>query len=80
MITLAGIINLAVTWKRNMREFALVGAWALAAIAVANWEVSQTVAYAAIVVATVLFVSSSYHGFRNRATSPANKCREHFKK
>ncbi|MDC8002402.1 tryptophan-rich sensory protein [Aequorivita todarodis] len=80
MIVIAGIINLAVTWKRNMREFALVGAWALAAIAVANWDVSQTVAYAAIAVSAVLFVSSGYHAFKNRGTSPANKCREYFRK
>ncbi|HET8804377.1 MAG TPA: tryptophan-rich sensory protein [Aequorivita sp.] len=77
MIIIAGIINLVITWKRNMREFALVGAWALVAIAVANWEVSQTVAYAAIAVAAVLFVSSSYHAFKNRVTSPVNKCKEY---
>ncbi len=80
MIIIAGIINIVVTWKRNMREFALVGVWALAAIAVANWEVSQTVAYAAIVVAAVLFVSSGYHAFNNRETSPVNKCKEYLKK
>ena len=77
MIIIAGIINLVVTWRRNMREFALVGVWALAAIAVANWNVSKTVAYAAIAVAAVLFVSSSYHGFKNRATSPNIKLKEH---
>ncbi|QQX77559.1 MULTISPECIES: tryptophan-rich sensory protein [Aequorivita] len=80
MIIIAGIINLVVTWRRNMREFALVGVWALAAIAVANWDVSKTVAYSAIAVAAVLFVSSSYHGFKNRNTNPMNKCREYFKK
>ncbi len=36
MIIVAGIINLIVTWNRNMREYALVGSWALIAIAVAN--------------------------------------------
>ena len=77
MIIIAGIINLIVTWKRNMREFALVGTWALSAIAVANWEVSQTVAYTAIAVAAILFVSSGYHAFKNRDTSPANKYREY---
>lgn len=77
MIIIAGIINLVVTWKRNMREFALVGAWALAAISVANWDASQTVAYIAITVAVVLFMSSSYHALKNRATSPVNKCKEY---
>ena len=80
MIIIAGIINLAVTWKRNMREFAFVGAWALAAIAVANWEVSQIVAYSAIAVAGILFISSSYHAFKNRDTSPVNKWKEYLKK
>lgn len=77
MIIIAGIINLAVTWKRNMREYALVGAWALAAIAVANWDKSQIVAYSAIAVAGILFISSSYHAFKNRDTSPVNKCKEY---
>lgn len=80
MIFIAGIINLIVTWKRNMREFALVGAWALVAIAVANCETSQTVAYVAIAVAVVLFVSSSYHAFKNRTTSPVNKYKEYLSK
>ena len=80
MIIIAGIINLMVTWKRNMREFAMVGAWALVAISVANWDVNQTVAYAAIAVAAILIVNSGYHGFKNKATSPVNKCREYFKK
>ena len=55
MIIIAGIINLLVIWKRNMREFGLVGIWALAAIAVANWEINQTVSYAAIFTAAILF-------------------------
>jgi len=78
MILIAGIINLIVTWTRNMREFALVGVWALTAIAVANWENNQTVAYTAIFVAAILFVSSASHGFKNRDTSPFNKLNERF--
>src|SRR5690554_4050518 len=80
MIIIAGIINLAVTWQRNMREFALVGAWALVAICVANWEVSSTVANSALVVAIVLVSSSSYHALKNRSTSPAEKYKEFRKK
>ena len=55
MIIIAGIINLAVTWKRNMREFALVGVWALVAIAVANWENNLPVVYTSLITATILF-------------------------
>ncbi|MDN3723151.1 tryptophan-rich sensory protein [Aequorivita sp. SDUM287046] len=80
MIIIAGIINMVVTWRRNMREFALVGTWALVAIAVADWDVSRSVSYAAIAVAAVLFISSGYHAFKNMATSPVNKCKEYLGK
>ena len=80
MIIIAGIINFTVIWNRNMREFALVGAWALVAIAVSDWDINRNVSYVAIAVAAILFVSSGYHGFKNRATSPVNKCKEYFKK
>jgi hypothetical protein len=73
MIIVAGIINLIVTWNRNMREYALVGAWALVAIAVANWESATSIVVAAIVVASVLFVSSGIHAYKNRETSPFKK-------
>lgn len=36
MILVAGAINLFMTWKRNMREFTLVGVWGLVAVAVTN--------------------------------------------
>ncbi|WP_313112286.1 tryptophan-rich sensory protein [Aequorivita sediminis] len=77
MIVLAGVINLIVTWKRNMREFALVGTWALVAIAVANWDENKIVVYVSLLVGAVLFISSSYHAFKNRETSPINKCKEY---
>ncbi len=70
MIVIAGLLNLFVTWNRNMREFALVGAWALIAIAVANWEVQQTISHTAIGVGIVLILSSSVHAIRNWKTLP----------
>lgn len=73
MILIAGVINLVITWTRNMREFALVGVWALVAIAVANWNDQPSVVVTALVVAAVLFVSSSVHGYQNRETSPWKK-------
>ncbi|WP_038532980.1 tryptophan-rich sensory protein [Formosa agariphila] len=78
LITIATAINLIVTWKRNMREFALVGAWALVAIYVANSAVNTTVAYTALVSAILLVVSSSVHGYLNKETSPAVKLKEYF--
>ncbi|HEX6982550.1 MAG TPA: hypothetical protein VF181_07295 [Balneolaceae bacterium] len=70
MILAAGAINLAITWTRNMREFALVGVWALVAIAVANWGDVQSIVYTAIIVAALLFISSGIHGFKNRNSFP----------
>jgi len=76
MITIATLISLVLTWTRSMREFALVGSWALAAIAVANWESNETVKIAAISCAAVLFISSSIHGYMNRETSPIKKLKQ----
>jgi hypothetical protein len=69
MILIAGGINVAMIWTRNMREFALVGIWGLAAIAVANWSSIQAVAYAAIILAGILFINIAAHGFINRQRS-----------
>ncbi|SDL69108.1 hypothetical protein SAMN04488034_10811 [Salinimicrobium catena] len=73
MILVAGTISLIITWTRNMREFALVGVWALVAIAVANWNEHSEVVFTALAVAAVLFVSSSIHGYQNREYSPWKK-------
>ncbi len=73
MILAAGIINLVITWTRNMREFALVGVWALVAIAVANWNEHSSIVITALAVAAILFVSTSIHGYQNRETSPWKK-------
>lgn len=81
-ITLIGIatsINLIVTWKRNMREFALVGAWALIAIAIANWETNEAIKITACIAAGILMISSSIHAIKNRETNPARKCIAYFK-
>jgi hypothetical protein len=66
MIIIAGIINLIITWTRNMREFALVGVWGLVAVAVSNWNPEKSIAYTALVVAVILFISSSVHAYKNR--------------
>lgn len=76
MIVIATLINLIITWKRNMREFAIVGAWALVAIGIANQDLENTVAYTAFIAAAVLILSSSIHGFKNRDTNPLVKLLE----
>ena len=70
MIIVSGILNLLMIWKRNMREFALVGVWALVAIAVANWNDVTSIAYISIIVAAILFINVSIHGYKNRKTNP----------
>jgi hypothetical protein len=76
MIVIATAINLIITWKRNMREFGLVGAWALIAIGVANNDEQNTIAYAAFITAAILIMSSSAHAFKNRNTNPVKKLKQ----
>jgi hypothetical protein len=70
MIVIATLLNLIITWKRNMREFALVGAWALIAIGVANQDIQTTIAYTAFTAAGILVVSSGFHTAKNKDTNP----------
>jgi len=73
MIGIAVIVNSLMIYKRNMREFALVGVWALIAIYVRHESGNQLIAYTAIGGAILLLVYISYHGFVNRKTSPFHK-------
>ena len=76
MIVVAVLVNLFMIATRNMREFALVGVWALVAIAVRHWATIPAIAWSALVGAVVLFVAASIHGYRNRATAPHIKLRQ----
>ncbi|SDB49354.1 hypothetical protein SAMN03097699_1686 [Flavobacteriaceae bacterium MAR_2010_188] len=80
MIIIATAINLIVTWKRNMREFALVGAWALIAIAIENKDIHSIIFYVAIGAALVLIISSTYHSYLNRDTNPFKKLQQYQQK
>lgn len=73
MISVAGFINLIITWTRNMREFALVGAWGMVAIAVENWDSQEYIALTALVTAVILVLSTSIHGYKNRKFAPWTK-------
>lgn len=66
MIGIAAVLNLYLTWNRNMRESAMVGAWALIAIFVANRNQNETVAISALIAAAILVISGAIHGYRNR--------------
>ena len=73
MLVIAGIINVIITWKRNMREFALVGVWALVAIAVNNWNGQKSIVDTALIIAALLFVNSTIHAWKNRKFNPWRK-------
>ena len=70
MILAATLINAIIIFKRNMREFALVGVWALFAIFVRHNGELNSVAYTALAGAIVLFLLAGYHGYKNRETNP----------
>ena len=75
MIVVAVLLNLVMIWKRNMREFAAVGVWALVAIFVRHQNEFTTIAYTALAGATILFIAMAIHGYQNRKTNPFNKLR-----
>ncbi|MBC6999346.1 tryptophan-rich sensory protein [Cytophaga sp. FL35] len=76
MIVAAVIINLLMIIKRNMREFAMVGVWALVAIYIRHRTNIPSIAYSALGGGAILFIASGIHAFKNRATSPVEKCKE----
>lgn len=70
MLLVAVIINFLMVYRRNMREFAAVGIWALIAIYVRHTEKYPAIAYVALGGAIVLLGYTAYHGYVNRKTNP----------
>jgi len=70
MIIVAAMIYLLLTWRRNMREAALVGVWAFIAIGVADRAYAPSVAIAAWIMAVIVFLSSMLHAYKNRKLGP----------
>ncbi|MBS1662295.1 MAG: tryptophan-rich sensory protein [Bacteroidetes bacterium] len=70
LIAIACAAYLTLTWKRNMRESGFVGVWALIAVGKANEHRAPVVTTIAYIAAGIIFLSSSIHGYRNRAYSP----------
>lgn len=79
MIVVAIVLNLIMIWKRNMREFAVVGIWALFAIYIRHQSSYDTIAYTALVGCIILFIAISIHAFKNRETNPFKKLQERLK-
>ena len=70
MIVIATLLNIVLIFRRGMREFALVGVWALFAIYVRHQNSYDTIATTALVGAVVIFVSVFSHAFKNRKINP----------
>lgn len=70
MIIIATGLYLFLIATRNLRETAMVGVWALVAITYRQWEAEPAIAYVALACAILLFLVSSFHGYKNQETSP----------
>ncbi|MBP6643519.1 MAG: tryptophan-rich sensory protein [Flavobacteriales bacterium] len=70
MISVAGVLNLIMIFTRNMREFALVGVWAIAAIAARHWGEIATLQWTSVAWAAILLASIMYHAYKNRHAGP----------
>lgn len=66
IICFAGIVNVFLTWGRNMREAAIAAAWGLIGVAVTNINGFPSIVYTAVTVAILLLISSVVHAYRNR--------------
>ena len=73
MIIVATVLNLAMLYFRNMREFVAVGIWAVAAIAYRQWDVYPSIQWTAVVCCAVLGLATTYHAYLNWETNPAHK-------
>jgi cbb3-type cytochrome oxidase subunit 3 len=72
-IALATAIYLVLLLNRNMREAALVGIWALVAIAARQWQAQDAIAVSALTGAAILLVAVTWHAYKNWETSPLAK-------
>ncbi len=80
MIIIAMVINLLMIMRRNMREFALVGIWAIFAIYIRHKDTYEMIAITAATCCIILLATCIAHGYQNRATNPLKKYIERQKK
>jgi hypothetical protein len=83
LIVIAFVINSLMIWKRNMREFAMVGVWALVAIfvrfqseTIVDASSAKLIAYTSLGLAIALFIQTGVHGAMNAKTNPFKKLME----
>jgi len=70
MIVIAGLINILMVIKRNLREFAAVGIWALLAISLANQnQIQEAIRYACYITMAIMLAVIIGNGARNSKRS-----------
>jgi hypothetical protein len=71
MICAAGLVNVLMVYTRNLREFAVVGIWALLAIAVSNNTdpAGKNIVYACYAVSLLILAFVIHSGLKNRKHS-----------
>ena len=79
MIGIATGVNLFMIKTRNMREFAIVGIWALIAIYMRHIDAQKNIAYIALTCSIILFLAIVWHGYQNRKTNPFAKLMKRIK-
>lgn len=70
MMGIATLVNIFMVWKRNMREFAFVGIWALYAIYNRHTGSIDALANMALTCSIILVVVVLAHFIQNRKTNP----------
>ncbi|MCK0132857.1 tryptophan-rich sensory protein [Arenibacter sp. S6351L] len=70
LMVVATLINLVIIYKRNMREFAAVGVWAMFAIYIRHQDSMEILAYTALACSAVLLSVILFHGYSNRNSNP----------
>ena len=70
LIVIATGLNFILIIRRGMREFAIVGAWALIAIYVRHQLSYESIAITAFVGAVIILVTAFAHAYRNRRINP----------
>lgn len=70
LIVAVTLLNVVLIFTRGMREFAVVGAWALIAIYVRHQSDYESIATTAIVGAAIILISTFVHAYRNRKINP----------
>lgn len=80
MIVIASVLNLIMIHKRNMREFAAVGVWAIFAIFIRHKDSFEYIAYTALAGSAIISLAILWHGYLNRSSNPFKKLRQRIQK